>query len=758
MKLNQKSKWELKISLGTKVTLATTCMVLFSIVFATAVSLYRNQKIFHRKLEQEAQVLLTTLTISTADSFYFGNVELVQDIIEELSIQQAILHSRAYQQEGRMIANTEIDKEHEFTLDADPWGIKVLQSQDTIFDWRTDRLVAGKSVVVGEQVLGAIVVELATAPLEEQLARETNQSLLLTSIIALVTSIIAFYWSRSVTEPLKQMITATQYLASGGLDHKITINSNDELAVLAKTFNFMTSELSKTVKDLEFRADALNRSEIRASNKALELSKTLEQLQQTKAIAERANQAKSVFLSNMSHELRTPLNGILGYAQILKRDRNLTKQQQNGLKIIYESGNHLLTLINDILDLSKIEARKLELYPTTLHCQSFFNSISDIVRLQALEKDILFECVLSPDLPNGIEADEKRLRQVLLNLLGNGIKFTDHGKVTLKVNPIKSQASKSSSEQALRFEVIDTGVGISSQQLKQIFQPFEQVGDIKRKEAGSGLGLAISMKLVTLMGGQIGVTSKLDRGSNFWFDVTFPVVEIVNTTQQIELKRQIVGYQGQRRKILVVDDKHENRSVILSMLQPLGFEITLAEDGQQEIDLAQKIKPDCILTDLIMPVKSGFEAVKEIRQIPIIQDVTIIAISASVLESDRHHSLVVGCEAFLPKPVQEQQLLNLLQENLNLEWIYKEIAAATDVQLSGAGTIAPEDLITPPAAEVEILYELAMLGSMKKIREQADYLAELDPSYVPLANQLRYLAQGFKEKEIVNLIEGFLTV
>ncbi|MEM9510999.1 MAG: histidine kinase dimerization/phospho-acceptor domain-containing protein, partial [Cyanobacteria bacterium P01_E01_bin.35] len=379
MKLNQKLKWELKISLGTKVTFATTSLVLFSIIIATSVSLYRNQKIFHRKLEQEAQVLLTTLTISTADSFYFGNVELVQDIIEELSIQQAILSSRAYQQEGRIIANTESQEEYELSFNADPWGLKVLQSQNTIFDWQADRLVAGKSVMVGDQVLGAIVVELATAPLEEKLATETNQSLLLAMIIALVTSITAFYWSRSVTEPLKQMITATQYLASGGLDHEITINSNDELAVLAKTFNFMTSELSKTVKDLEFRADALNRSELRASNKALELSKTLEQLQQTKAIAERANQAKSVFLSNMSHELRTPLNGILGYAQILKRDRNLTKQQQNGLKIIYESGNHLLTLINDILDFSKIEARKLELYPTTLHCQSFFNSISDIV-------------------------------------------------------------------------------------------------------------------------------------------------------------------------------------------------------------------------------------------------------------------------------------------------------------------------------------------------------------------------------------------
>lgn len=757
MKWNQKLKQELQISLGAKVSFAMTSLVLFSIVIATTISLYRNQKSFRQKLEQEAQVLLTTLTISTADSFYFGNVELVKDIIEELSIQETVLCSRAYQQQGRIIANTENHQQHEFSLVADPWGVKVLQSQNIIFAWQADRLVAGKSVMVGNEVLGAITVELSTASLEQQLAVERNQSLLLGIIIALVTSIIAFYWSRSVTEPLKQMITATQYMASGGLDHQIVVKSNDELAVLAKTFNFMTTELNKTVKDLEFRADALNSSEILASNKALELRKTLNQLEQAKVIAERANKAKSVFLSNMSHELRTPLNGILGYAQILKRDRNLTQKQRNGLKIIYESGNHLLTLINDILDLSRIEARRLELYPTKLHCQSFFAGIGDIICLQALEKDVLFECVLSQDLPDGIEADEKRLRQVLLNLLGNAIKFTDHGQVTLKVNPIKSKASKNSSHQTLRVEVIDTGVGISPQQLRKIFQPFEQVGDMIKREAGTGLGLAISMKLVTLMGGQIGVTSKVDQGSTFWFDVTFPVVENAISTHQPEPEKQIIGYVGQRQKILVIDDKQENRSVILNMLQPLGFEVTLGSDGQQEIDLAQEIKPDCILTDLVMPVKSGFEAVKEIRQIPAIQDVIIIAISASVLDADRHHSLVVGCEAFIPKPVQETQLLALLQEYLKLEWIYESIEIST-VNQQETGTPNLEELIAPPPVELEILYELAMLGSMKKIREQANYLEELDAIYVPLANQLRYLAQGFKEKEIVNLIEKFLSV
>ncbi|MDJ0593854.1 MAG: ATP-binding protein [Pleurocapsa sp. MO_226.B13] len=753
MSWNKNINRELQISLSTKVTLAITSLVFLSVTIATSVSLYRNQKIFRQELEQKAKVLLTTLTVSTADDFEAGNFDLVKNIIARLSIQQEIISTRAYRQDGKIIANSNIRQPNK-VMESDAWGIKSLQNPDTFLEWQPERLIVGKPVTMGNKVIGAIAVELSTVPLQQKLATERNQSLILALVTTIITSIIAYYWSRSITEPLKQIITATQYIASGGLDHEITVKSNDEFAMLARTFNFMTSQLSKTVQDLELRAEALHQSETYASNQALKLRKTLYQLKQAKATAERANQAKSVFLSSMSHELRTPLNGILGYVQILKRDRSLNSQQKNGLKVIYESGNHLLTLINDILDLSKIEARKVELYPTKLHCQSFFDSIGDIIRLQALEKDIIFECILASDLPIGIEADEKRLRQVLLNLLGNAVKFTDRGKVTLKVSSIKSRASKDPSKITLRFEVIDTGVGISPKQLKKIFQPFEQVGDLKKREAGTGLGLAISMKLVTLMSGQIGVTSKLEEGSTFWFDATFPIDETAIATTQPEHQRQVIGYKGTRRKILVVDDKKENRLVILNLLEPLGFEITLGEDGQQEVELARQIKPDCILTDLVMPVKSGFEAVKEIRQIPDLKDVIIIAISASVLESDRHHSRIVGCEAFLPKPVKEQQLLALLQEHLQLEWIYEEVESISIEQQPT--TTKPAAIIPPPQEEVEILYELAMLGSMKKIRERANYLQELDPKYTPLAAQLINLAEGFKEKAIVDLIEEFI--
>ena len=746
MQWNQKKKRESQISLSTKVTLAMTSMVLLSIIISTSLSLHYHQQTLRQQLSQKAEAILVVLTASVSDSEETSNFNLVKNIIDRLTAQQIVISSTAYRSDGTIIIDTNVDRQD----DAIP-----IVNEKTFLEWKSDSLVAVKPLKIANETVGGISIELSTASLQQRLIAEKNRSMAIAVFIASIVSIVAFYWSHCVTEPLKQMITAAQYIASGGLDQEITVKSNDEFAVLARTFNFMTLQLSKTVEDLELRAQALHQSETYASNQALLLQKTLYRLEEAKALAEQANQAKSLFLSNMSHELRTPLNGILGYAQILKRDRTLNDKQQNGIEIIYKSGNHLLTLINDILDLSKIEARKLELYPTQLHCQSFFDSITDIIRLQATERDIFFECIVSSNLPVGIEADEKRLRQVLLNLLSNAVKFTDRGKVTLQIQSIPSHKSKlDPSLVTLRFEVIDTGVGITPEKLEQIFQPFEQVGDVKKREAGTGLGLTISMNLVTLMGGQIGVSSKPGQGSTFWFDAVFPLVETVVAIDSLEHRRQIIGYKGKKRRILAVDDKEENRLVVLNLLEPLGFEVVLADDGQQEVDLAQQIEPDCILTDLVMPVKSGFEAVKEIRQIKAIADVVIIAISASVLQSDRHQSRIVGCEAFLPKPIDEKQLLAVLQKHLQLEWIYEEVAGDGIPQQSAQSQ--PRPIVPPSAEEIEILYELAMLGSMKKIRDRAEYLEELDPKYAPLAEQLKSLAQRFQEKAIVDLIEEFL--
>ena len=496
------------------------------------------------------------------------------------------------------------------------------------------------------------------------------------------------------------------------------------------------------------------------------------ELAAAKHLAEVANRTKSHFLANMSHELRTPLNGILGSVRLLQSHLNVLSSGhtfsiancQKGLNTIERSGSYLLSLIEDILDFSQIETAPVKLYSVSVHVATFLAEISAILRSRISAKGLTFTSEISHDLPLGIEVDRQRLKQVLIELFNNAVKFTEQGRITLKIVVIDSGEflpTQSSSEislqdyTTLRFEVIDTGVGISSEQLTTIFQPFEQLGELHNKAAGTGLGLTIAQQLLLSMNSELKVTSSLGMGSTFWFDLTLPVVKTTAIEKRTEIN-SIVGYQGKKRRLLIADDKRENRLSLLNLLEPLGFEVFAAENGQQEIELARKVKPDLILTDLVMPIKTGFEVVAELRRIPYFNQIPIIAISSSVLETAREQSPIAGCDAFLAKPIEEQKLLALLQKYLQLSWIDREKTEAIAVRSNNS---PPEtlDLIAPPPEELKILYELAMLGSMKKIRERAIYLEELDEQYAPLAAKLQELAQGFQEKVIVNLIEQYIT-
>ncbi|WP_284615028.1 ATP-binding protein [Aquabacterium humicola] len=537
--------------------------------------------------------------------------------------------------------------------------------------------------------------------------------------LALVFGIVmAFLLRRSIVEPVRRLTAVAGRIAGGQLEARAPVEARDEIGRLAESFNIMTDRLAETIARLEAAYGEAS---------------------QAKDAAETANRAKSAFLATMSHELRTPLNAILGYAQMLQHAQGLQARDAKGVDIIRRSGEHLLLLINDVLDLARIEAGKVDLDVQVTDLPVLLHTVCDIVRVEAQRKGLAFTYEVVGDLPRTVYADDKRLRQVLLNLVNNAVKFTAQGSVSLRVSALASDGQRT----RLRFEVVDTGIGIAADQLARLFQPFEQASGVQRRFGGAGLGLAICRQLVQLMDSDIRVDSREGAGSRFWFELELPLATPA-AAPDAPATEDIVGYEGRRRCVLIVDDLPANRMPLVQALTRLGFGTMEAAHGGDALSQIEQAPPDLVLMDSVMPVMDGPETVRRLRSDEHFRALPIIMVSANASEADREASLQVGADAFIAKPVDFARLLGEIARLLGVRWVRRGAVAE-------AGP-PPAPLVPPPPEELEVLVRLARIGNMRSIRERAEQLGALDKRFQPLAERLCTLAEGYESAAITELL------
>ena len=466
--------------------------------------------------------------------------------------------------------------------------------------------------------------------------------------------------------------------------------------------------------------------------------------------AEEASRAKSTFLSNMSHEIRTPLNAIIGFSQILHRDPSLSPKQLEKVQTIARSGEHLLKLINNILDLSKIEAGRFNLNPADFSLHDLLEDLENMLSYRAQQKGLQFLMEISPSVPAFARGDENKLRQVFINLVGNAIKFTEKGGIAIRVRGEPEKAGPKNVFFRLRVEVEDTGPGIPSEDLPHIFESFK-VSQAGISQGGTGLGLTISKNLVEMMGGKIGVKSQAGRGTVFRFNI---LLETASGTQRDKKKESPnpIGLKSGTKalRILVVDDQEDNRELLRALLEPVGFHVKLAKNGKEAIEMNDSWSPHAILMDLRMPVMDGYEATRRIRAGEKASKVPIIAVTASAFEDDEKKVLASGVDGYVRKPLRIEDIFKELQRLLGVEFIYEREPMVSPPPVSGK-PLSREDMEKIPRELVSEMYRAVEQGEMVRFKQLIARVAQQNEE---VAKGLQALAKKFAYDTLLQLLEN----
>ncbi len=584
-------------------------------------------------------------------------------------------------------------------------------------------------VYKGSEKLGSVVIEpntgwvvVITQPLEEALAQVIRIRKLIWMGIAIAITLgiaIALYSLQKALKPFLLLTESSTKIAEGDYSFSVPKKSYQEIDALANVYNIMC----EAVKN---REDAL----INAKNEA-----------------EDANRAKSIFLANMSHELRTPLSAIIGFSNLLLKSPDLNEEHISNLTIISRSGEQLLNLINNILDISKIESGHVLLEEGDTDLFQMLHEIQSMMGVKAHEKGLRIVIDKSEDVPRFIKIDSGKLRQVLINLIGNAIKNTITGRVTLRVKAVKNKDSQNIYQ---RFEVEDTGFGISKENREKIFKAFVQLDNPLVMESGTGLGLAISKQNIELMGGKIEVNSAVGKGSLFYFDIPVRIVQPDGPSKESEYN-SIIGIADNQPqyRVLIAEDHYENRLLLFKLLEPLGFSIRETVNGQEAVEIFNEWQPHLIWMDIRMPLMNGLEATRVIKKTDTGKNTKIIALTAHALEDERKVILQAGCDDFIRKPYRDSEIYDALERHLNVKFLRASNLNTT----KKAKTKLELDIGHFKSIPVEMIYDLIKAMEILNKNVALETIHRIGKIDHETGKVLKGMVENLQYEEILSLLD-----